>query len=69
MIKDVGSRYKNTLFFGAITALMCDDDSIINGVLSKHFAKKSQELIDTNVALAKQDISNIDIEEQLDLFE
>jgi 2-oxoglutarate ferredoxin oxidoreductase subunit alpha len=54
MTKEIGARYKNTLVFGAIVALMSDDDSIIENALSKHFAKKSKELINTNVEVAKK---------------
>ncbi|MFT4243847.1 MAG: 2-oxoacid:acceptor oxidoreductase subunit alpha [Candidatus Woesearchaeota archaeon] len=56
LIEDVGKRFKNTVVFGAIVGLISSSDEdakqIISQTLAKHFAKKSQEIIDTNVDVA-----------------
>ncbi|MCH8520005.1 MAG: 2-oxoacid:acceptor oxidoreductase subunit alpha [Nanoarchaeota archaeon] len=56
LIEDVGKRFKNTIVFGAIVGLISvseeDAKEFISQTLSKHFGKKSQEIIDTNIDVA-----------------
>lgn len=56
LIEDVGKRFKNTIVFGAVIGLISSSDEdakeYISQTLSKHFAKKSQEIIDTNIDVA-----------------
>ncbi|MFP4402139.1 MAG: 2-oxoacid:acceptor oxidoreductase subunit alpha [Candidatus Nanoarchaeia archaeon] len=54
LIKEEGKRFKNTLLFGSAVALMCEDNSMLSQVLQKHFAKKSKELIESNITVAQR---------------
>ena len=49
---DAGKRYKNTIAFGALVSILCDECEVLTQVLSMHFAKKPQEVIDLNVEMA-----------------
>lgn len=54
LIQEEGKRFKNTLLFGASVALMCEDNFLLSQILKKHFAKKSDELINSNIIVAQR---------------
>lgn len=51
---DLGKRYKNTVAFGALIGILCDDSSLINVILTKHFKRKGDEVVNTNIDVAKK---------------